>query len=128
LLDPNGINAGNTFALPSDPMLNAELCAPEKIYMGSDGLKFRITPKTRTSSNFAGETLREKLGRSPDRADAVVYLSTVATGPQRRRLVVGCGGWNDAGSSSGTHGQKTLSGIGEYRGQGLARRLGNYFN
>ncbi len=51
----------------------AELCAPERIYL-SDGVRFRITPKTRAGSHFEGETIKEKLGRSPDRADAVVYL------------------------------------------------------
>ena len=46
----------------------------EKVY-GSDGLKFGITPKNRAGNDeHRGDTLREKLGRSPNRADAVVYL------------------------------------------------------
>lgn len=74
-LDPKGPWGDEAWALPSDPDLDAELCAPEKIY-SSDGIRYHITPKTRQSSTFEGETLHEKLGRSPDKGDALAYLST----------------------------------------------------
>ena len=72
-LDPGG-PWPEPFALPRDPYLSAELSAPQKIY-ASDGLRYRITPKTRAGVNFVGDTIKEMLGRSPDRGDAVAYLS-----------------------------------------------------
>jgi hypothetical protein len=73
-LDPEGPWAEEPWALPADPLLREELVAPEKIF-SSDGLAFRLTPKHRhPGANCVGETLREKLGRSPDTADAVAYL------------------------------------------------------
>jgi hypothetical protein len=74
-LDPQGPFMGMPFALPPDEFLREELCAPEKIY-SSDAFKFRITPK-RLQPGMSEDTLTvtAKLdGRSPDRADAVVYL------------------------------------------------------
>ena len=62
------------FPLPDDRELMDELVAPEKVWQGSDGLKFRLTPKTRRPGQmFKGRTVSERLGRSPDKADAVVY-------------------------------------------------------
>lgn len=73
-LDPAGPWGSEPWPISPDPMLRAELVAHEKVY-GSDGLRFRLTPKDRQpGGTFKGETLREKLGRSPDRADAVAYL------------------------------------------------------
>lgn len=82
------------FALPDDPKLREELVAPERVFVGSDGLKFRITPKERRpGKTFRGQTLREKLGRSPDRADAVAYM-LIGCGRQRATL----GEWLEAGT------------------------------
>ena len=76
------------FALPDDRELMDELVAPEKVWQGSDGLKFRLTPKARRpGQSFKGRTVSERLGRSPDKADAVAYcyqavrkpLSTLAS-------------------------------------------------
>jgi len=62
------------YPLPDDRELLDELVAPEKVWMGSDGLKFRLTPKARRpGQTFKGRPLNERLGRSPDKADAVVY-------------------------------------------------------
>lgn len=73
-LDPAGPWSDQAWALPDDPRLLEELAAPEKVH-GSDGLRFRLTPKDhRPGSRFPGRTVREKLGRSPDSADAVAYL------------------------------------------------------
>jgi hypothetical protein len=79
-LDPAGPWGSEPWPLCPDPMLRAELVAHEKVY-GSDGLRFRVTPKDRQpGGTFKGETLREKLGRSPDRADAVAYLYAAVRG------------------------------------------------
>lgn len=78
-LNPMQTAGVSTFALPDDSMLLAELAAIEKEYRGSDGLRFSITPKEKPpGSAYAGPSLRERLGRSPDRADAVSYLWAVA--------------------------------------------------
>jgi hypothetical protein len=85
-LDPDGPWGCEAWPLVPDPMLHEELAAPQRIY-ASDGVRFRITPKDRMpGSTFKGETLREKLGRSPDRGDATAYLyaairSLDASGP-----------------------------------------------
>jgi len=65
----------DAFALPDDRELLDELVAPEKVWHGSDGLKFRLTPKARRpGQTFKGRTVSERLGRSPDKADAVAYM------------------------------------------------------
>ena len=67
--------------LPEDDMLLEELTAAEKIF-DSDGIRFKLQPKRlaagmRQPKNHRGDavsTWAEKLGRSPDRADALAYL------------------------------------------------------
>lgn len=62
------------FMLPDDQRLRDDLTAPEKLY-GSDGIKFGITPKEPVPGlKQKTESLKERLGRSPDDGDAVVYL------------------------------------------------------
>lgn len=75
-VDPLGDFAESSFYLPDDRELAEELVAPQKIPQGQDGQKFILTPKTRSgaSENFKGKTIKELLGRSPDKADAVVLL------------------------------------------------------
>lgn len=89
-LDPAGDFRMMPFALPENERLKAELIAPAKIYSGHDGEKYYITPKGRRGAdeNFMGKTLREMLGRSPDRADAVVYCLCALRDQRRRRLIV----------------------------------------
>lgn len=73
-LDPTGPWGDSPWAFPHDPQLREELVAPEKV-VASDGIRFRITPKdVHSSRKGAVLSLRDKLGRSPDTADAVVYL------------------------------------------------------
>lgn len=73
-LDPRGPWGDTPWALPIDPLLREELVAPEKV-IASDGIRFRITPKEVHSSRKGSVlSLRDKLGRSPDTSDAVVYL------------------------------------------------------
>lgn len=89
-LDPAGDFRMMPFGLPDNDRLKAELVAPTKIYSGHDGEKYYITPKGRRGAdeNFMGKTLREILGRSPDRADAVVYCLCALRDQGRRRLIV----------------------------------------
>lgn len=89
-LDPAGDFRMIPFALPDNDRLKAELVAPAKIYAGHDGEKYYITPKGRRGAdeNFMGKTLREMLGRSPDRADAVVYCLCALRDQRRRQLMV----------------------------------------
>lgn len=70
-LDIKGAWADTPFMLPPDSAMAEEMVAPEKIYT-SDGFRFRITPKESRGKDIT--TLRDILGRSPDRADAVGYL------------------------------------------------------
>jgi hypothetical protein len=72
-LNPRGSWPDTPWALPRDEELKEDLCAPEKIYQ-SDGIRFGLTPKDDKRGTYKGETLRQRLGRSPDKGDAVVYL------------------------------------------------------
>jgi hypothetical protein len=73
-LNPEGPWGDEPFALPLDDELARDLTAPEKIY-GSDGMRFGITPKRRQHGMvYRGDTLTEKLGRSPDKGDAVAMM------------------------------------------------------
>jgi hypothetical protein len=72
-LNPDDRWRGNPWALPDDPMLCEELCAPEKLY-GADALRFNITPKNKPPGRENIVCIKDKLGRSPDSADAVAYL------------------------------------------------------
>ncbi len=66
VLDPNG---ATPHALPRDEMLLEELALP--VYKPVTGKKIMIEPK---------EKVKERLGRSPDRADATVYSLAVEGG------------------------------------------------
>lgn len=77
-LDPYGYFSDQAWALPkTHPDLEAirqELTAPEKVY-GRDGLRFHISPKRRVAGHAENvRTVQDKIGRSPDLGDAVVYL------------------------------------------------------
>lgn len=66
------------FMLPDDQRLREELTAPEKLY-GSDGIKFGLTPKEPVpGQRVKVESIKERLGRSPDSADAVAYMYRAA--------------------------------------------------
>lgn len=58
-LDPEG---GDDLALPDDPELLADLCAPR--WMITGGGKIKIEPK---------EEIVKRIGRSPDKGDSLVY-------------------------------------------------------
>lgn len=74
-LNPDGENK-NPFPLPPDEKLAEELVAPEKIYDHKG--KFKLTPKTESKidqgSGRKVESIKDKIGRSPDRADAVALM------------------------------------------------------
>lgn len=63
------------WAVPSDPLLREELTAIEKIF-GLDSIKYHVTPKEIKKKKRRGDevSLKDKLGRSPDRCDAVGFL------------------------------------------------------
>jgi len=60
------------FALPECVELEQELCAHHKIPLGKG---FKITQKDRyPGQTLVGHTVKEHIGRSPDRSDALCYL------------------------------------------------------
>lgn len=65
----------DTFMVPDDELMVEEFAAHEKVY-ASDGIKFYLTPKSPSAKQRSGgvklQTVKEKIGRSPDRSDAVV--------------------------------------------------------
>jgi hypothetical protein len=72
-LDNHGPWGLEPWALPADEFLSEDLTAPEKIY-DSSGERFHITPKSRQHGMPEGMlTVKEKIGRSPDTGDAIVY-------------------------------------------------------
>lgn len=73
-LNPDGPWLDEAWPMPTDKELVDEFAAHEKVYT-SDGLKYGLTPKDRLpGAHYKGKTLREKLGRSPDKSDAVAML------------------------------------------------------
>ncbi|MGE4105520.1 MAG: hypothetical protein AB7E74_26440 [Pirellulales bacterium] len=92
-LNPNDYWGEQPWALPDDPLLLEELCAVERI-MEADGVSFRLIPKERQREE-GPRSLRDILGRSPDRADAVTYLweavrkyAAIANRPRRHAAYV----------------------------------------
>jgi len=60
------------FMIPNDDELREELTAHEKHFI-ADMTRFYCTPKVRAKGQFANvQTIKERIGRSPDIADAVV--------------------------------------------------------
>lgn len=73
-LNPDDRWGGEPWPMPRDTHLRQELTAPEKLY-GADPLRFLISPKNKPpDSRSTVQSIKEKLGRSPDTADAVVYM------------------------------------------------------
>lgn len=74
-LNPDGEHK-TPFPIPPDEKLAEELVAPEKIYDHKG--KFKLTPKTESKidqgSGRKVESIKDKIGRSPDRADAVALM------------------------------------------------------
>lgn len=64
-LSPDDVHKDEPWCLPADAQMHEDLAAGEKIYDKRDGLRFRLEPK---------DNIKIKLGRSPDRGDAVVML------------------------------------------------------
>lgn len=72
-LNPDDRWRGEPWALPPDTEMLEDLCAPERIY-GADGIRFHITPKNKPPDRPEIQSVKDKLGRSPDKGDSVVYL------------------------------------------------------
>lgn len=64
-LSPQDIWKDRTWQIPDDSELLWELTAPEKQFPGGDGLRWKLEPK---------DGVKQKVGRSPDKGDAVVML------------------------------------------------------
>lgn len=60
----------DVFMIPDDHSLHEEFVAHEKIY-ATDGIRFRLTPKKKEAGSKV-MTIKDKIGRSPDRADSAV--------------------------------------------------------
>lgn len=73
-LNPDDRWRETPFALPPDESLFEELTAPEKIYSAGDAMRFKITPKVAPAGQENVVSVKDKIGRSPDGADAVAYL------------------------------------------------------
>lgn len=71
-LNPEDRWMNETWALPTDPELAEELCAPEKVFSG-DAIRFKLTPKI-LKPGEEGLSVKQKIGRSPDKGDSCVYL------------------------------------------------------
>lgn len=75
-LDPNSAYT-ELFMMPDDDKLKEELTAHEKHYT-SDMTRFQATPKVKSRGALANvQPIKEKIGRSPDTADAVVLCHWV---------------------------------------------------
>jgi phage terminase large subunit len=91
-LNPEGPLGTTVFWLPEDPELGQELCAVERVYQGSDGFKFAVTPKRKApGSSYEGPTVEGKIGRSPDKGDSATYCLEAILHAGRGNLV----GWLD---------------------------------
>lgn len=75
-LDPD---YGDDIALPPDPQLLADLAAPTYVIRPGEKPKIYVEGKP---------DIKRRLGRSPDRGDAVVYCWAVGVGSTRRRSQV----------------------------------------
>lgn len=87
-LNPEGDFADAPFALPAGELgdsLIAELTAHEKIYLAKDATRFRVTPKAPVPGvKDKAISVKQKIGRSPDRSDSAVYFyRAIAALPSR---------------------------------------------
>jgi hypothetical protein len=89
-MNPSGAHAKEFFMLPDDPKLTEELLAYEKFGTNKDATVMEVTPKRGLPVKISVkgttkviEPIVQQLGRSPDSADAVGYMFSVA---KRRRL------------------------------------------
>jgi hypothetical protein len=78
-LNPS-IYEDHPFAIPQEDWLWEDLVAQEKVFK-SDAFRFGLLPKDKpiedpedTGKKKGERTIREKIGRSPDRGDSMVYL------------------------------------------------------
>lgn len=73
-IDPGGQWRGVPFAIPDDALLHEELRCPEKVYQ-ADGFRFALPPKHPVAGRKQTvQSITERIGRSPDRADSAVYF------------------------------------------------------
>jgi hypothetical protein len=95
-LDPVDTFAEIPFALPPDAKLREELAAPEREPVGHDGFKFAITPKDSGGKKDV-RSVKQRIGRSPDRADALCYLWQAVRSTEEVGMLINqldLGAWN----------------------------------
>lgn len=80
-LDPQGNFQRSRFLLPDDQRLIEELVAHEKIFKDRDAIRFRVTPKDNIGDLKDVATIKQKIGRSPDRSDSLVYFFRALNSP-----------------------------------------------
>lgn len=73
-INPKGKWAGQKFAIPQDDRLIQELLSHQKIFSKGDSLKFRVTPKEPKPGVKDVVSVKQQIGRSPDRSDSAVYF------------------------------------------------------
>lgn len=76
-LDPAGDFAETPFAIPAGSegdKLIEELMAHEKVFVAKDATRFRVTPKSPIPGVKDVISVKQKIGRSPDRSDSLVYF------------------------------------------------------
>lgn len=65
------------FLIPPDAELRRQIRAHEKIFPQADSFRYKITPKEKSPGNEDDnkvKSVKEKLGRSPDNSDSLVYF------------------------------------------------------
>ena len=72
-LNPEGEYSNKPWGMLNDAELMEELLAGEKIFK-SDGVQWALIPKRKRDKSDKRPNFKAKIGRSPDKADAVVYL------------------------------------------------------
>lgn len=75
--DVSKVDRSMVFLIPPDEELRRQIRAHEKIFPQSDSMKYKITPKTKSPGNEDDnkiKSVKEKLGRSPDNSDSLVYF------------------------------------------------------
>jgi len=86
-LDPEGPWGHTPWAVPRDELLLEDMTAQEKM-QGSDPFRFKLLPK---DTRDGTESLKKKIGRSPDRGDAAAYLWAASCAQMAVEAEEGCG-------------------------------------
>lgn len=82
-INPAGRWKGQKFAVPAVERLTHELIVHQKIFRKGDSFKFRVTPKEPKPGIKDVISVKQQIGRSPDRSDSAVYFyRALCSGPE----------------------------------------------